>query len=363
MIIYIVIIIIPFILAHLDIKFDKKEKFKLDIIWISYLLFSLFIFGTRYQIGGDWNNYYAAFLSINDYNLTEPMSPGFNPNSIKLSNYEDSLIFYLLNAVIKYLFNSFVIFNLICSLIFIYSVNKFCKILNTAKYIVYGYFTSYLSIVVHLGYVRQSLAISFLALSFYFYLKNKTINSFIYLLISTQTHLITSFFLPLFIKLKNVYLIIIFLLLGIILLILAWDKIYLYYYYYLGEGVHFQSRGAYLRVLLNIPFFWIFFLLRKQLKISKIEYLFFKVNLLILTLSIIFLFIDKTTLADRIALQLILFQGYTIGRIFNNLRINFIKNIFISLTFIFTFSQFFVWVISTKFQESWIPYKNIIFPQ
>ena len=363
MITYSIIIIIPFILAYLDIKFYKNEKFKLDILWISYLLFSLFIFGTRYQIGGDWNNYYAAFLSISDATLTEQMRPGFNPNRIELSNYEDSLIFYLLNVVIKYLFNSFVIFNLICSVIFIYSINKFCKILNSAKYLVYGYFASYLSIVVHLGYVRQSLAISFLALAFYFYLKNKTINSFIYFLISTQTHIITASFVPLFIKLKNVYLIITFLLLGIILLIFAWDKIYLYYYYYLGEGVHFQSRGSYARIFLNIPFFWIFFLLRKQLKISKKEYLFFKINLLILILSIFFLLIDKTTLADRVALQLILFQGYTIGKIFNNLRINFLKNIFISLTFILTFSQFLVWRFFSKFQDSWIPYKNIIFAQ
>jgi hypothetical protein len=363
MIIYSILIILPFILTYIDIKFDKKEKFKIDILWISYLLFSLFIFGTRYQIGGDWNNYYAAFLAIDSNSLIEQIRPGFNSNKIKLSNYEDSIIFYLLNVVIKYLFNSFVIFNLICSIIFIYSINKFCQILNSAKYLVYGYFTSYLFIIVHLGYVRQSLAISVLALSLYFYLKNKTINSFIYFLISTQIHIITSSFVPLFIKFKNVYLIITFLLLSIILLIFAWDKVYLYYYYYLGEGVHFQSRGSYARVLLNIPFFWIFFLLRKQLKISKKEYLFFKINLFILIFSIFCLLIEKTTLADRVALQLILFQGYTIGKIFNNLKIKFIKNIFILLTYILSFSQFLVWESFTKFQDSWIPYKNIIFPQ
>ena len=74
----------PFILAHLNIKLHKKEKFKADILWISYLLFSLFIFGTRYQIGGDWNNYYAAFLSITESSLTEQMSPGFNLSLIHI---------------------------------------------------------------------------------------------------------------------------------------------------------------------------------------------------------------------------------------------------------------------------------------
>lgn len=363
MIIYSIIIIVPFIIAHLNNELPKQDKFKVDILWISYLLFSLFIFGTRYQIGGDWNNYYAAFLSISDNELSVKMSPGFNPNKINLNNYEDSIIFYFLNVIIKELFNSFIIFNLICSIIFIYSINNFCKILNNGKYVVYGYFASYLSIVVHLGYVRQSLAISFLALSIYFYLKNKTINSFIFFSISTLTHVVTTSFALFFIKLKNIKLMILFLLIILILAIFAWDKIYLYYYYYLGEGVHFQSRGAYVRVLLNIPFFIIFFSQKKQLKISERENIFFRVSLIILIISIILLLANKTTLADRLSLQLILFQGYTVGRIFNNLKIRFIKNVFISLTLIFSYSQFLVWAFSSKFQDSWIPYKNVIFTQ
>ena len=64
MIIYSIIIILPFVLSILNLSIKKKEKFKLDFLEFSYLLFSLFIFGFRYQIGGDWNNYYAAFMNL-----------------------------------------------------------------------------------------------------------------------------------------------------------------------------------------------------------------------------------------------------------------------------------------------------------
>ena len=348
MIIYSIIIILPFVLSILNLSIKKEEKFKLDFLWFSYLLFSLFIFGFRYQIGGDWNNYYAAFMNIANFDFSQKMSPGFNPNKININNYEDSIIFYLLNISIGRTFNSFIVFNLICSIIFIYSINKFCKILETSKYVMYGFFASYLSIVVHLGYVRQSLAIAFLALSFYFYFKNKITNSFFFI-ISTQTHIITSIFVPLFIKLKNIYLIILFLALGLILTIFAWEKIYLYYYYYLGDGIHFQSRGAFVRVLINIPFFLVFFFLKKQLKISKKENLFFKISLIVLIISIFLLFTDKSTIADRLALQLILFQGYTVGKIFSNLKIYFMKNIFIFFTLCFSYFQFIGWVFTTNF--------------
>ena len=361
MIIYSIIIILPFVLSILNLSIKKEEKFKLDFLWFSYLLFSLFIFGFRYQIGGDWNNYYAAFMNIANFDFSQKMSPGFNPNKININNYEDLIIFNLLNISIGRTFNSFIVFNLICSIIFIYSINKFCKILETSKYVMYGFFASYLSIVVHLGYVRQSLAIAFLALSFYFYFKNKITNSFVFFIISTQTHIITSIFVSFFFKLKNIYLIILFLALGLILTIFAWEKIYLYYYYYLGDGIHFQSRGAFVRVLINIPFFLVFFFLKKQLKISKKENLFFKISLIVLIISIFLLFTDKSTIADRLALQLILFQGYTVGKIFSNLKIYFMKNIFIFFTLCFSYFQFIGWVFTTNFYDSWLPYKNIIF--
>ena len=102
----------------------------------------------------------------------------------------------------------------------------------------------------------------------------------------------------------------------IIFLYFIRDKIFLYFYYYLGEGVHFQSKGAYLRVLMSIPFFLTIYVLRNQIYISEKEWSLFKLFLLFLFVLILFLILNRTTFADRIALPLILFQGYVIGKIF-----------------------------------------------
>ena len=348
-------------MSYLDLNFNNIGEFRINYLWVSYLIFSLFIFGFRYQIGGDWNNYFAAFLAISDGKLNYERTPDFNPEWVNLKNFKDAIFFYLLNLFVKEIFNSFIVFNIICSVIFLYAMNKFCSTLKTGKFLAYGLFTSYLVIVVHLGYVRQSLAISFLALSLSYYLKGKNFKPYIYFILSFLTHIITSTFILIFINFKRKFLLLACLIFIILIVFFAWDKINLYYYYYLGDGIHFQSRRAFARVILNIPFFILLFLFKNQLEITDKEKLFFITCAVMLLICLFLVFTNATTLADRISLQLILFQGYVLGKIYNSLRTKTFKNLFISCSFIYSYSQFIGWVSTTKFITSWLPYKNIIF--
>ena len=68
--------------------------------------------------------------------------------------------------------------------------------------------------------------------------------------------------------------------------------------------------------------------------------------------AIIFLIMNRTTFADRIALPLILFQGYVIGKIFSILKYKMVKNIFISLTMMYSFILFFIWALYGQFSGS-----------
>ena len=77
------------------------------------------------------------------------------------------------------------------------------------------------------------------------------------------------------------------------------------------------------------------FFLKDQIQISKKEKTLFKIFLILMIFAIIFLIMNRTTFADRIALPLILFQGYVIGKIFSILKYKMVKNIFISLTMMF----------------------------
>lgn len=363
MVIYSIIIISPFILTYLINNNKNIGKIPVNFLWINYLVFCLIIFGLRNKIGGDWNNYYALFMTIAGDNLYEKMNFGFNPELIKLKSYKDSVVWFLFNLSIYKIFKSFIVFNFICSIIYIYTITKFCKILKVGNFIVFGFFTSYLAIVVHMGYVRQSLAISFLALSLYYYFKNKDLKSNILLIFSFLTHIITLPFGLLYFKKKNAIFVIFLILLLCFIFFIARDKINLYLFYYFGDGIHFQSRGAYYRVLLNIPFFLTFFFLRNQMSISKQENNFYYICLLILVVALLLLYFEKTTLADRLGLQLILFQGYCIGRIYNSLKINYTKNIFVLLTLLYSYLQFYVWIISTRFIDSWLPYQSVLFSQ
>ena len=99
---------------------------------------------------------------------------------INESSYKDSFLFFSFNSLIYKLSKSFVVFNLVCSLIYIYSINKFCSIFNNGKFIVFAFFITYLGIVVHLGYIRQSLSISLLALVLYCYIKDKKKRVFLF---------------------------------------------------------------------------------------------------------------------------------------------------------------------------------------
>ncbi len=367
MLIYSIIIITPFIFSYFLNTKKNAIKINIDYLWFNYLLFVLFVFSFREKIGGDWNNYYSAFFQIGSSNLPK-YDYGFNPSLINQESYSDSLIFYFLNFLIYKLSKSFVVFNLVCSFIYIYSINKFCSLFNNGRFIVFAFFITYLGIVVHLGYIRQSLSISLLALALFYYLKDKNIKSFIFLTISFFIHLSVFPFFLLYLKNFSKYIrnkkAIVFsfsIVVTILFLYLVKDKIYLYFYYYLGEGVHFQSKGAYLRVLISIPFFLTIFLLRKQIHLSEKEINLFKLFILFLFFAIIFLILNRTTFADRIALPIILFQGYVIGKIFSLLKYKSVKNIFILFTMMYSYILFFIWAFYGQFSSSWIPYKNILF--
>ena len=97
MLIYSIIIILPFILSYfVNIKNNSIKPY-IDYLWFNYLVFVLFIFSFRVN-SGDWNNYYSAFFQIGSNNLPK-YDYGFNPSLINEESYND-LVFYFLNYLI-----------------------------------------------------------------------------------------------------------------------------------------------------------------------------------------------------------------------------------------------------------------------
>jgi FtsH-binding integral membrane protein len=221
----------------------------------------------------------------------------------------------------------------------------------------------YLGIVVSLGYLRQSLAISFLAISLYYFLRNKEIKSFLFMILSFLSHLVVAPYLLIFSMLKKNRKLIfpVFFFIVLIILFIAFDKVENYFYYYLGDGIHFTSKGAVARVTLNIPFFIIFYIYKFEKKLSQNENFFFILSFIILITCLILIFTGRSTIADRIGIQLILFQGYVIGKLYEHFNEVLIKKLYVFLVLSYSCIVFYGWKMLSNYSNDWFPYKNIIF--
>ena len=134
-----------------------------------------------------------------------------------------------------------------------------------------------------------------------------------------------------------------------------------YFYYYLGDGIHFTSKGAVARVTLNIPFFIIFYIYKFEKKLSQNENFFFILSFIILIICLILIFTGRFTIADRIGIQLILFQGYVIGKLYEYFNEVLIKKLYVFLVLSYSCIVFYGWKMLSNYSNDWFPYKNIIF--
>ena len=363
MLIYYSIIIFPFFLEYLAYNKTISNYGRLiSYLWFSYLVYVIIVFGLSLRIGGDWNNYSTLFYLVHDVIYEIDQTWKYTPRVKYAVDYFDAPVFYLFNYITGAIYTNFIFFKLCNAIFFVYSINKFCSLFKKAKYLIFGFFMPYLGIVVSLGYLRQSLAISFLAISLYYFLRNKEIKSFLFMILSFLSHLVVAPYLLISTKSKKIKKFIFFSIVFIVLIILfiAFDKVVNYFYYYIGDGIHFTSKGAVARIMLNIPFFIIFYIYKFENKLSQNENFFFIVSFIILIICLILIFTGRFTIADRIGIQLILFQGYVIGKLYEHFNEVLIKKFYLFLVLSYSCIVFYGWKMLSDYSNDWFPYKNII---
>lgn len=364
MIIYYTVILFPFFLKYLAYnKTISQNENLIDYLWFSYLVFVIIVFGLSLRIGGDWNNYSTLFYLVHGVIYEIDQTWKYTPRVEYTVDYFDAPVFYLFNYITGAIYTNFIFFKLCGAIFFVYSINKFCSLFKKGKYLVFGFFMPYLGIIVSLGYLRQSLAVSFFAISLYYFLRNREIKSFVLMILSFLSHLVVS---PFFLLYANItknkkFIIFSIFFLVIIILFVAFDKVENYFYYYLGGGIHFSSKGGAARVLLNIPFFIIFYIYKFEYKLSKNEKVFFFISFVILIICLILTFIGRSTIADRLAIQLFFFQGYVVGKLYEYLNDELIKKFYVILVLSYSCAVFYGWKILSEYSNDWLPYKNIIF--
>ena len=142
---YWVVFIFPSIVTVFENRISARNKI---LIWY-FLLFVLTIFiGLRYEVGGDWFQY-----KKNHIELLENYS--FFHTDLK-NDYIYTLIAYLSSFIIA----DIVFLNFILAIIFIISLNYFIEKDSDYFFVLTGAIPIHI-LVVGMGFVRQSVAISF----------------------------------------------------------------------------------------------------------------------------------------------------------------------------------------------------------
>lgn len=330
----------------LSLKFFSNFK---NINFLKFLImFTLFlIIGLRHQIGGDFFSY-ANIGRFGAY----------------YRSMDDTLLSLIYLFSYEYLHLGIYGVQLICALILIISLNKF---LITLKDYEIGLiiFIPVGIIIGAMGYISQTLALSFGLLAITQINKKNYYNYFIFIILSILSHISGAFFLIFFLvyfnlNKKNLISVFLLCILSIIILyVINMERINLTLYLYIGPGMHLQSLGALPRFFFSLISAFIFLLyIRKKINNSNERKVYTIYSYLtILLLPLIFI---ASTFADRINLYFVPFQAYVFTTYVYLLNNSSLKKLMNSLIIFFYGMTMIIWLLVGSHSHHWIPYR--IFP-
>ena len=326
-----------------------KKLLSIFLVFFVLLIFALFT-GSRVEIGGDWGTYLKNYYILGkDFNFTD-----FNIRSDW--GYEIlSYIFYS-NQQPIYFFNLLIsFFNFFCLFLFLRNQDyKWIFLIISVPFFV---------IVLQIGFIRQSVAISFLLLSM-LAIKNKYYLPFIiFMIFGIMFHksslLIFLIMILCIDKLINVVLkyFIFFIFIGIIIYLSRGDFGNLLSNYFINIST--DSKGAIFRLFLVLIPSIIFIIYFNKFNFSLFEKRFFLI-LSLMTFILIPLVFFYSTLVDRLLIYYLPFQLViysSISKIAN--QENTKKLINISIISLFTL-YLFVWLNFSNSSNRWVPYSSFL---
>tara|TARA_B100000900_G_scaffold305976_1_gene264582 strand:+ start:845 stop:1894 length:1050 start_codon:yes stop_codon:yes gene_type:complete len=335
-----------FILLFTFILLETKKinlKRKNIFIFLSTLL--ILISSFRWEVGGDWDSY----LSL------------YNQTSYSYDQFYWSLTFEIVNHFFALIGGGIYGVNLFIASIFYLALYRFAKILDFDILLILLISFSLVYFNGLMGYVRQTLCLTFLIFSIEFLFRKKNHISTLSFILAVTSHISAIIFIPIyfFIHFKNLRNTLIILFISVFLFFIYNNTLFEAFDKFVIKGN--ISAGSIYRsfpLILCCIFFLIF---RKKFKSDNRNYNFLKDYLFflsILLILIIFLVPSLTTVADRLSFYLIIFQIIICGRFFNTIIRPHDKKylhsiIFVSISyFLFTFS----WLVFGDYSIFWLDY-------
>ena len=360
MTIYLSLIFIPMILLLVE----SKVKRDLDLmLWILVSVLTLIVIGTRYEVGGDWDNYLAQ--------LTRASTRDF----ISAARTNSEWGYGALNWISAKLGMGIYGVNTFCGAILVLGTALFCR-RQPIPWLAWLIATPYLLVVVGMGYTRQSVALGFLLLGLV-QLENKKVWRYLLLILAGYFfHKTVLLMAPLGILVwrRNIWF------KGVIIVLVGVSFVWLIIVYRAqilsnlaepGEifrlmskyfvGTQWSSSGALPRVLMNaIPsiLFLSLLLLKKWPKSFDNQILWAAIAVA----SIISLYFvgHISTAIDRINIYFIPIQLYVWSRIpllWSDIKTQTAMTIGICLIYL---ASFMVWLFMANHAYEWIPYRSAL---
>ncbi len=327
----------------------KKIKVKRDNIYVFLASVLTLIASFRWGVGGDWSSYLATY-ELDNYTL---------------QNLRWSFFFKFLNLLFSYFGTGIFGVNLFVASMFFFALYR---IGTTLKFDIILLILICFSLIYFngiMGYVRQTLCLSFIMLSFDYLLRKKPNLSTLFFLFAVTTHVTTLVFAPIFIilQIKNFHRLIICLILIAFITFTASDLLIITFNEFVNKERF--SAGSIYRSLPLILCCIVYLLFRKKIITNSKDFNFVLDYLLILSIFLILIifFIPKiSALADRFSFYSIIFQIYVIGTFFskiikNNSKIYMHSVIFVSISY---FLITYAWFIFGDYSVYWLDYKFYI---
>ena len=354
---------------------NNFKKLKL-LFELTFFILIIFVAGLRYEIGGDWKNYYIQFQGFATF--------GFPSMAIFTSS---DPLYILINILSHKIGAGVEIVNLISTIIlfsgFYFNVKRYD---HTALSIVVSFL--FFFIILSMGFSRQSLAIGFILYSLFFYFHKKYFLQFCFIIFSLLSHksslvfflfFFTSIFLNQlkFINRKLIQylkknllriLILSLIIMTLCILLIFRDLQRIFEVYLIGEReLHLSlnqartSAGVIYKYPILLFFSFLYLFNKKKLNFLNNQERNIFDTFMLLSLFLLPLVGMFSLLVDRILIYFYPFIGIFIGKFFKDCvdRENYFKlYIFCS---IISLTVTLIWLKFANHASFWIPYKNYLF--
>ncbi|MDC0091609.1 EpsG family protein [Gammaproteobacteria bacterium] len=335
---------------------NTAELYRINSLWWTIIAMLSIIIGLRHEVGGDWSGYLQIFTWIDEGEyLNSTMSAMMDPG------------YLLLNIVASNLGIGIHGVNFIAAAVFSIGLGVFCRQLPRPL-LALAIAIPYLTIVVAMGYSRQSIALGLSMIAFT-HLRNDKIWKFcILILIACTFHKTAVILIPLLIasQATNRAAIIFWGIFSapILYSLLLSDSLgFLLEHYIMNIEEGFQSQGALIRVGMNVVPAVIFLCYSRRFIINQSDYNWLTLFSWATILCLVGLLLTEASAAiDRLALYLLPLQLL----VFSYLPDAFTKDKalkqLIILGIIFYYGcVLFVWLNFGKHSQEWLPYQTILF--